>query len=83
MRQILIGVAAVTLVGCATSAKIEKEARVHDLRADAAASIRDYDRASQEKAEAERLHRKAIKRAYKEGTTGVVVPSEPQVVPHP
>ena len=83
MRHILIGVAAVTLMGCATSAKIEKEARVHDLRADAAASIRDYDRASAEKSEAERLHRKAIKRAYKEGTTGVVVPSEPQVVPHP
>jgi len=83
MRQILIAVAAVTFAGCATSAKIEKEARVHDLRADAAASIRDYDRASQEKSEAERLHRKAIKRAYKEGTTGVVVPSEPEIVPHP
>jgi hypothetical protein len=82
MRKVLIAVAAVALSACASSAKIEKEARLHDMRADAAASIRDYDRAAAEKSEANKLHQKAIKRAYKEGNTGVIVPAEPQVVPH-
>jgi hypothetical protein len=82
MRHFLLAVAVGTLAGCATSAQIEKEARLHDMRADAASTIRDYDVAAAEKHEAQRLHQKALKRAYKEGNSGVVIPSEPQTVPH-
>jgi hypothetical protein len=85
MRKVMLGLALFALgaVGCATSAQIEKEARRHDLRADNAAHIRDYQTASAEKAEAERLHRKAVKKAYKEGVTDtVVVPVSPSEVPH-
>ena len=85
MQKLLLGlgVFGLTLAGCATSTQIEREARLHDMRADAAANIRDYDRASQEKAEAERLHAKAVKRAYKEGNAaGVVIPATPSEVPH-
>ena len=86
MRKfLLIGMSflAFGLAGCATSAQLEQKARIHDMRADAAASVRDYDRASLEKDEAARLHAKAVKKAYKEGVTNTVpLPPEPSVVPH-
>ena len=86
MRHVLIGLGlfAMTAGGCATSSQVEKEARRHDQRADAAAQLREYDKAAQEKAEAERLHRKAVKKAYnEEATDTVVVPSSPpSEVPH-
>ena len=83
MRKKLLWLGVLAFTGCASAAKIEREARVHDMRADAAAQVRDYDKAAQEKAEAQRLHAKAVKRAYKEGTTDVVViPQAPATVPH-
>ena len=85
MRKVLLGLGlfGLTMAGCATSAQIEREARLHDMRADAAARIRDYDRASAEKSEAERLHAKAVKKAVNEGnTSGVVIPTAPTEVPH-
>jgi len=79
-----LGLLVFGLVGCASSTELENKARVHTLRADAAASVRDYDTASQEKQKAEELHAKAVKRAYKEGTTnGVVVPSDVPASPTP
>ena len=78
-----LGLLAVGAVGCATSGQIEKEARLHDMKADNAAHMRDYMTAQNEKSEAERLHRKAVKKAYKEGVTdSVVVPVAPSEVPH-
>lgn len=69
--------------GCATSGQLEQKARIHDMRADAAASVRDYDRAADEKAEANRLHAKAVKKAYKEGLSSeVALPQAPSQVPH-
>ena len=85
MRHVLIGLGlfAMTAGGCATSTQLERDARQHDLRADAASQMRDYDRAAKEKEEAERLHRKAVKKAYKEGAAEtVIVPTTPSVVPH-
>ena len=83
MRRTLLWLGALAFCGCASAAKLERDARAHDTRADAAARVRDYDRAAAEKAEAQRLHAKAVKRAYKEGTTDVVViPTPPAEVPH-
>ena len=84
MRKLLVGVGLLVLgaAGCATSTQLERESRAHLNRADALASTRDYDRASQEKGEADRLHRKAVKKAYKEGNAAsVAVPGAPVEVP--
>jgi sRNA-binding protein len=84
MRRIGLGLLIVGLVGCASSTELENKARVHTMRADAAASVRDYDTAAQEKQKAEELHAKAVKRAYKEGVTNdVVVPSDVPASPTP
>jgi hypothetical protein len=82
MRRVVVMMGALALGGCASSTKYEREAHQHDLRADAAAQLRDYDRAAAEKAEAARLHRKALKRAYQEGSSSAVVPLPPEQVPH-
>jgi hypothetical protein len=83
MRRTVLLVGALAFVGCASATQIEHEAKIHDLRADAAAQTRDYDRAAAEKAEAARLHAKAVKRAYKQGTTyEVVIPTPPTETPH-
>lgn len=67
--------------GCASSTQLEDKARVHQLRADAAAQSQDYEKAAEEQEKAQRLHEKAVERAYKEGKAGeVVVPSD---VPYP
>jgi hypothetical protein len=83
MRRTLLWLGALALAGCASAAKLEQQAKLHDMRADAAASVRDYDKAAAEKAEAARLHAKAVKRSYEEGTTEqIVVPSAPSETPH-
>jgi hypothetical protein len=83
MRRTLLWLCALAFCGCASAAELERDARTHDTRADAAARVRDYDRAAAEKAEAQRLHAKAVKRSYKEGTTDiVVVPTAGSAVPH-
>jgi hypothetical protein len=80
----MVGVLALGGIGCASSTKLENESRVHSLRADSAAQARDYSRAAQEQAEAQRLHDKAVQRAYKEGTAKeVVVPADVPAPEHP
>jgi hypothetical protein len=83
MKRWIAGLGLLAVAGCATSAKLENEARVHSLRADAAARSRDYDVAAREQKEAERLHRKAQKRAYKEGRTDVIIPADVPGPPTP
>jgi hypothetical protein len=70
------GLLAMLSVGCASSTELENKARVHSLRADAAASARDYSVADKEQREAARLHEKAVKKAYNEGRRDVVVPAD-------
>ncbi len=86
MRRLVmmgLGLLAVGAVGCATSGQIEREAQIHDMKADNAAHIRDYLTAQNEKSEAERMHRKAVKKAFNEGVTDtVIVPVVPSDVPH-
>ncbi len=82
MRLLIAAVGLFGFAGCATSTKLEREAREHQSRAQAAASVRDYDRAADEKAESERLHAKAVKKAYKEGnSSSVVIPEGPTQPP--
>jgi hypothetical protein len=76
MRRWMVGMGLLALAGCASSTSIENQARIHTLRADAAARARQYDVAAREQEEAERLHLKAQKRAYKEGRSDVIVPAE-------
>lgn len=76
-----VGLLALSAFGCASSQKLEDEARVHQLRADAAASRRDYTVAAEEQHEAAALHEKAVKRAYKEGNAQQV--TVPSAVPPP
>jgi hypothetical protein len=72
----MVGLGVLAAAGCASSTKLENEARIHTLRADAAARARDYDVAAREQHEAEELHRKAQKRAYEEGRSDVIVPAD-------
>jgi hypothetical protein len=78
-----MAILAALLGGCATSTELEDMARTHALRADQAAAGGNYDLAAHEKAEANRLHAKAIKRAYQHGETASVqvpgaVPTSPK-----
>ncbi len=84
MKRIGLVVLVAGFVGCASSTELENQARVHTLRADAAAQVRDYDTASREKHEAEELHAKAVSKAYKEGrTVDVSVPADVPASPTP
>jgi hypothetical protein len=84
MKRIGLGLVVAGFFGCASSTELENKARVHTLHADAAAQARDYDTAAREKHEAEELHAKAVKRAYKEGVTNdVTVPSDVPASPTP
>jgi hypothetical protein len=84
MKRIGLGLVVAGLFGCASSTELENKSRVHTLRADAAASVRDYDTAAREKHEAEELHAKAVNKSYKEGrTSDVQVPSDVPVTPSP
>jgi hypothetical protein len=76
MKAWMLGMGLLAVAGCASSTQIENESRVHSLRADEAARARQYDVAAREQVEAERLHEKAQKRAYKEGRSDVVVPAD-------
>jgi hypothetical protein len=83
MRKKLLWLGALAFAGCASATQLEQQAKLHDMRADNAAQMRDYDKAAAEKAEAAHLHAKAVKRSYKEGTTEqVVIPTAPASVPH-
>jgi hypothetical protein len=84
MKRIGLGLLVAGFFGCASSTELENQARVHTLRADAAASTRDYDTAAREKREAEDLHAKAVSKAYKEGrTVDVTVPADVPASPTP
>lgn len=84
MKRIGLGLIVAGLFGCASSTELENKSRVHTMRADAAASVRDYDTAAREKHEAEELHAKAVNKSYKEGRTDdVQVPSDVPVNPSP
>jgi hypothetical protein len=74
-KLLFAGVFAVMVGGCATSAETERRAQEHDARARAAASYQDYDRAAQEKHEADRLHNKAAQERLEE--KGTVPPGAP------
>ena len=66
------GILAAMLGGCATTSELEDAARAHALRADQLAAGGDYESAAREKSEADRLHAKAVKKAYKRGETAAV-----------
>ena len=71
----ILGVVTVALLlapACASSTQLERDAQVHQLRAQRAMERNDFDRAENERMEAARLHEKAVRRAYKEGNAGNV-----------
>jgi hypothetical protein len=76
MKGWMVGLGLLAFAGCASSTQLENESRAHGLRADEAARQRQYDVAWREQQEAERLHHKAEKKAYKEGRSDVVVPAD-------
>jgi hypothetical protein len=69
------GALALVMGGCASSAETERRAEAHDQRARAAASYENYDRAAEEKHEADRLHQKAARERAEEN--GAVAPAPP------
>ncbi len=79
------GALALIVGGCASSAETERRAQVHDTRARRAAAYEDYDRAAQEKHEADRLHAKAAAQRADEAANGEVTtpPPSPSEVPPP
>ena len=84
MKRIGMGLLCLGFFGCASSTELENKSRVHTMRADAAAGVRDYDTAAQEKHKAEELHAKAVKKAYGEGRTDdVTVPADVPANPNP
>ena len=84
MRTLGLGLLVVGAIGCASSTELENKSRIHTLRADAAASARDYEVAAREQEKARDLHAKAVEKAYKEGRTlDVAVPSDVPATPTP
>lgn len=84
MRRIALGLLLAGLFGCASSAELENQSRMHSLRADAAAQQRDYGAAAREQREAQDLHAKAVEKAAKEGNTNQIpLPSEIPASPTP
>lgn len=84
MRTIGLGLLVAGAIGCASSTELEDKSRVHSLRADAAASARDYQVAAREQEKARELHAKAVNKAYKEGRTiDVTVPADVPATPTP
>ncbi len=80
------GALAIIAGGCASSAETERRAEAHDTRARQAAAYEDYDRAAQEKHEADRLHAKAASQRADEAASGEVTappPPAPAEVPPP
>jgi hypothetical protein len=72
LRRMGLGLLVVGFFGCASSAELENQSRMHSLRADAAAQRRDYGAAASEQHEARELHAKAVERAAKEGHTNQI-----------
>ncbi len=84
MKMMGLGLLALAAIGCASSTELEDKSRIHTLRADAAASSRDYQLAAREQEKARELHAKAVNKAYKEGRTlEVPVPSDVPATPVP
>ncbi len=80
------GALALLLGGCATSADTERRAETHDQRARQAAAYENYDRAAEEKHEADRLHAKAARERAEEYGDDTVTPPPPppsEVTPPP
>ena len=76
VRTIVAALLAAVLGGCASTSEIEDQARTHALRSQQAAARGDYELAAREKDEADNLHKKAVKHAYKHGETeNVTVPA--------
>src|SRR4051812_22944062 len=71
------GALAMFVAGCASSAETERRAETHDTRARQAAAYEDYDRAAQEKHEADRLHAKAASQRADETVNGEVTSPPP------
>jgi hypothetical protein len=83
MRVLLVGAALLVGAGCANSTALERASREHETRAQSLAQARDYDDAAVEHHEAQRLHAKAVKKAYKEGNSASVAIPEPPTQPPP
>jgi hypothetical protein len=77
------GAIALIVGGCATSSDTERRAEVHDSRARHAAAYEDYDRAAEEKREANRLHAKAAAERANETETHEIAPPPPEMPPPP
>ncbi|MDB4969171.1 MAG: hypothetical protein JWN44_4860 [Myxococcales bacterium] len=78
------GAIALFVGGCASSADTERRAQTHDSRARQAAAYEDYDRAAQEKHEADRLHSKAASERADEAASGDIPAAPPaDYVPPP
>lgn len=75
------GALGLLVAGCATSEETEQRAQAHDQRARQAAAYEDYDRAAQEKHEANRLHAKAAEERSEENLGEPVAPPPPAVPP--
>ena len=85
-KLLFAGALALIVGGCASSAETERRAELHDTRARQAAAYEDYDRAAQEKHEADRLHAKAASQRADEaanGETPVYPEPPPAEVPPP
>ncbi len=79
-RVWLAGALGLLVAGCATSEETAQRAQIHDQRARQAAAYEDYDRAAQEKHEADRLRAKAAEERSQENY-GEPVPPPPPAVP--
>ena len=79
MSRVLLFAGALALLvgGCASSHETERQAQIHDQRARQAAAYEEYDRAAQEKHEADRLHAKAARERAEESTDGNMTPPPP------
>jgi outer membrane murein-binding lipoprotein Lpp len=75
------GALGLVVAGCASSGETERRAQIHEQQARQAASYEDYDRAAQEKHEAQRLHAKAANQRVDENYGEPVAPPPPAVPP--
>ncbi len=84
MRRILIIAAALVLpVGCASSTHEQREAEIHQQRAQEAASAGDYSRSEREQRKADRERREAQHRALEEQQQGMPMPEGEPIAPPP
>ncbi len=82
MRRILtIAGALVLAAGCASSTHEQREAQMHEQRAQEAAANGDYTRAQREREKAARERREAEERGGIEEQQGTPTPAEPMAPP--